>query len=110
MKRILAILLAAVAASPAAAQSVTLREAVDEALARNPAIAAADARQRSARAGEAEARAARYPRLDLTEAATRGNNPVFVFGTLLEQGAFAPRHFDASFLNAPDALTNYRVA
>ncbi|HEX6641056.1 MAG TPA: TolC family protein [Thermoanaerobaculia bacterium] len=110
MNRALAILVAALVASSAAAQSVTLRDAVDEALARNPAIAAADARQRSARAGEAEARAARYPRLDLTEAVTRGNNPVFVFGTLLEQGQFAARHFDPAFLNAPDALTNYRIA
>lgn len=105
-----AILLAAVLASSAAAQSVTLRDAVDEALARHPAIAAADARQRSAQAREAEARAARFPRLGVTEAVTRGNNPVFVFGTLLEQGRFAPRHFDPAFLNAPDALTNHRVA
>lgn len=109
MNRVLTILLAAFAAS-AAAQSVSLRDAVDEALARNPAVAAADARQRSASARAAEARAARFPRLDLTEAVTRGNNPVFVFGTLLEQGAFAPRHFDPAFLNAPDALTNHRVA
>lgn len=110
MNRVLAILLAAGFASSAASQSVTLREAVDQALAGNPAIAAADARQRSAKAHEAEARAARFPRLDVTEAATRGNNPVFVFGTLLEQGEFAPRHFDPAFLNAPDALTNHRLA
>ncbi|HYR29714.1 MAG TPA: TolC family protein, partial [Thermoanaerobaculia bacterium] len=98
MNRVLAILLAAGFASSAAAQSVTLREAVDQALAGNPAIAAADARQRNAKAREAEARAARFPRLDVTEAVTRGNNPVFVFGTLLEQGEFAPRHFDPGFL------------
>lgn len=104
------IFLAVAFASSAEAQGLTLRDAVDEALARNPAIAAADARQRSAHARQAEARAARFPRLDVTEAATRGNNPVFVFGTLLEQGAFAPRHFDPAFLNAPDALTNHRVA
>jgi len=110
VNRVLAILVAAFVACSAVAQSVSLRDAVDEALARNPAIAAADARQRSARAGEAEARAARFPRLDLTEGATRGNNPVFVFGTLLEQGEFAPRHFDPGFLNAPDALTNHRLA
>lgn len=92
------------------AATLTLPEAVDEALSRNPAIAAADARQRTASAREAEARVARYPRLDLGESATRGNNPVFVFGSLLEQGQFAARHFDPAFLNAPDALTNYRAA
>ncbi|HEX6095902.1 MAG TPA: TolC family protein [Thermoanaerobaculia bacterium] len=110
MNHFVAILLTAGFAASAVAQSVSLRDAVDQALARNPAIAAADARQRSAKAREAEARAARFPRLDVTEAATRGNNPVFVFGTLLEQGELAPRHFDPAFLNAPDALTNYRVA
>lgn len=92
------------------AGTLTLSEAVDEALSRNPAIAAADARQRTASAREAEARAARFPRLDVTESATRGNNPVFVFGSLLEQGELAIRHFDPAFLNAPGALTNYRAA
>lgn len=94
----------------AVAESITLRDAVEEALARNPAIAAADARQNAAAAREAEARAARLPRVDLSESATRGNNPVFVFGSLLEQGELASRHFDPGFLNAPDALTNYRAS
>ena len=92
------------------AQTLTLRDAVEQSLARNPAIVAAEARAREAEAREAEARAARLPRIDVTESATRGNNPVFVFGSLLEQGAFAARHFDPAFLNTPDALTNYRAA
>jgi outer membrane protein len=92
------------------ASALTLSEAVEEALTRNPAIVSADARQRTAAARETEARAARFPRLDITESATRGNNPVFVFGSLLEQGRFAARHFDPAFLNAPDSLTNYRAA
>jgi len=92
------------------ASVLTLSEAVDEALSRNPAIAAANARQRIAAAREAEAHAARLPRLEVSESATRGNNPVFVFGSLLEQGRFAARHFDPAFLNAPGALTNFRSA
>ena len=92
------------------AQSLSLRDAVEQTLARNPAIVAAEARKRSAVAREAEARATRFPRVEVTESATRGNNPVFVFGSLLEQGEFAARHFDPAFLNAPDALTSYRAA
>ena len=92
------------------AQTLTLRDAVEQTLARNPAIVAAEARTRAAEAREAEARAARLPRIDVTEAVTRGNHPVFVFGSLLEQGEFAARHFDPAFLNAPDALTNFRAA
>jgi len=92
------------------ASVLTLSDAVNEALAHNPAIAAADARQRIATAREAEEHAARLPLVEVSERATRGNNPVFVFGSLLEQGRFAGRNFDPAFLNAPDALTNYRAA
>lgn len=98
------------AARSVAAQGLSLRAAVEEALSRNPAVAAADARQQTAKAEERAAHSARLPRVDLSESATRSNNPVFVFGSLLEQGRFAPRHFDPAFLNAPDALTNYRAA
>ena len=108
MKNIVTAVVLVVFARSGIAQSLTLRKAVDEALSRNPAIAAADARHEAAVAREAEARAARLPRVDVSESATRGNNPVFVFGSLLEQGRFAPRHFDPAFLNAPPALTNYR--
>ena len=110
MKVALSVLLLAIACRTAAGQSLSLREAVEQTLARNPAIAAADARRRMAEAREAEVRATRFPRLDVTESVTRGNNPVFVFGSLLEQGEFAARHFDPAFLNAPEALTNYRAA
>jgi outer membrane protein TolC len=105
-----AALLLALAGGTLGAQSLSLTEAANEALAHNPALLAGEARARAARAREAEARAARFPRVELSDSATRSNNPVFVFGSLLEQGAFAERHFDPHFLNAPDALTNYRVA
>jgi outer membrane protein len=109
VKRILTgIALAFALARSVAAQSLTLREVADEALSRNPAIAAADAQRQAAVAREAEARAARLPRIEAGESATRGNNPVFVFGSLLEEGKFGPRNFDPAFLNAPPALTNYR--
>jgi outer membrane protein TolC len=109
VKRFLGVILLVVA-STAAAQNLTLGDAVAEALSRNPAIAAADARQQTAVAREREARAARFPRVDVTESVTRGNNPVFVFGALLEQGRFSAQHFDPAFLNAPDALTSFRAS
>jgi outer membrane protein TolC len=40
----------------------------------------------------------------------RGDNPVYVFGSLLEQGRFAERHFAPAFLNDPDPLTHHRAA
>jgi outer membrane protein len=92
------------------AQTLSLRDAAEEALARNPAIVAAVAREQAAAARTAQARAAFLPRIDLSETVTRGNNPVFVFGSLLEQGRFTSQHFDPASLNAPDSLTNYRAA
>lgn len=97
-------------ALPAAAEQLTLQQAVGEALARNPQILAAGARTSAARASLAEARSAWLPRIDATASTTRSDNPVFVFGSLLEQGRFSAAHFDPAFLNDPDPLTNDRLA
>jgi outer membrane protein TolC len=40
---------------------------------------------------------------------TTSNNPVFVFGSLLEQGRFGVNNFELSSLNNPDVLTNFRA-
>ena len=87
-----------------------LQDAVDAALANNPAIAAVDARRGVAEARLHESRAAWLPRVDASETMMRSDNPVFVFGSLLEQGRFDARHFDPAFLNDPDALGNFRLA
>jgi outer membrane protein len=110
MRAAVGFFLLAIAARAADAQGLALQDAVTETLARNPVIAAAEARRRAAEAHESEARSSRLPRVELTESVTRSNNPVFVFGSLLEQGEFAARHFDPAFLNAPDALVNHRAA
>jgi len=91
------------------AAALTLRDAVAEALARNPQAAAATARGDAAKARLAEARAAWLPRVDVTESAMRSDDPVFVFGSLLEQGRFGPQNFDPAFLNAPPALRSFRA-
>lgn len=104
----LAVLFAA--AAQVAAPPLSVTEAVNEALTQQPAIVAADANVRVARAREAEARAGRLPRIDFTETVMRSNNPVFVFGSLLEQGEFGQQHFDPAFLNDPEPFTNYRAS
>lgn len=58
----------------------------------------------------AEARAERSPKISVSEIVTRGNNPVFVFGSLLEQGEFASNNFALPTLNNPASLTNFRTA
>lgn len=102
-----AILLLAI---PAGAERLSLEQAAQEALARNPQIVAAGAQTAAARASLAEARASWLPRIDASASATRSDNPVFVFGSLLEQGRFSAQHFDPAFLNDPDPLRNDRLA
>jgi outer membrane protein TolC len=75
----------------------------------------ADARALTSTVGEAEARiqGARsgfWPRLDVTETVQRGNQPVFVFGSLLSQRRFAAANFAIPALNNPDPITNTRTA
>ena len=103
MKRLLVLL--AIVTAPLSAQ-VTLRDAVGEALAKNPVVTAGDARRDIAEARAREARAMWLPRVSASLTLARSNNPVFVFGSLLEQGGFGAQHFDPAFLNDPPARSN----
>ncbi|MES1241513.1 MAG: TolC family protein [Acidobacteriota bacterium] len=68
----------AVVAVPAAAQALTLPEAVERALARFPAVEAARARQQEAEEALGEARASRRPRGRVTGSATQYQEPMVV--------------------------------
>lgn len=91
-------------------ESLTLSEAVDIALAKNPLTRVAVAERKIADAQLEVARAARWPLFQASETVTRSNNPVFVFGSLLEQGRFGAGNFQLDALNHPGALTNFRGA
>jgi outer membrane protein TolC len=99
-------------ASPAQGpvRSLTLQEAVQIALQKNPTIQAADAYAQAVQQGITAAKAFRYPRLDFSEGFTRGDNPVYVFGTLLTQRQFMAPDFALGFLNTPPPLDNFRTA
>jgi len=108
MRAVLVTIFTAGVAAPGFAQPLTLPAAVEEALAHNPRLAASTADVDAARARLGEARSAWLPRVDATEQLTRSNNPVFVFGSLLEQGRFGPQNFDFASLNNPNPLQNAR--
>jgi outer membrane protein TolC len=91
-------------------EGLTLPLAVEIAMRTNPLVRATTSGREMADAQLSEARAGRYPFLQLGETFTRSNNPVFVFGSLLEQGRFGPQNFDLTSLNAPDPLNNFRTA
>lgn len=90
-------------------EPLTLSQAVEIALTRNPLTRATAAGRELADAQLAGARATRWPLLQVSESVTTSNNPVFVFGSLLEQGRFGANNFLLSSLNNPDPLTNFRA-
>ena len=91
-------------------EPLTLSSAVEKALKNNPLIHITLSGREIADAQLREARAGWLPLLQFNETFTRGNNPVFVFGSLLEQARFGPQNFQISALNNPDPLSNFRTA
>jgi outer membrane protein TolC len=90
--------------------SLTLEDAIKRAQGET-----ADARALASAIGEANARIDRaqsgfWPRVDVTETVQRGNQPVFVFSSLLSQRRFTSANFAIPALNHPDPVTNTRTA
>jgi outer membrane protein len=88
---------------------LSVHEAVQIALKNNPTIKASVDYADAVRQGITVAKAARYPKLDFSEGFTRGNNPVYVFGTLLTQHQFTATDFALNVLNTPLPLDNFQT-
>lgn len=100
--------LQAALAQPAAESSpLTLQQAVNIALEKNPLRKAALADTRVAFADVREARSVFMPRLMFSETATRGNDPVYVFGSELRQQRFTNADLALNRLNTPTPIGNF---
>ena len=103
-------LLAAWAQPKAQLSPLTLQQAVNIALQKNPLRKAAIADTKTASAGVREARSFLIPHLSFSETATRGNDPVYVFGSKLRQQRFMAADFTLNKLNTPcPSATSPRV-
>lgn len=100
----------AFAASAAGQTALTLDDAIARARANNPDAAASAAAERESKHRLNQARAGYWPSVDLVESWQRGNQPVFVFGSLLTQRRFTAADFALDALNHPDAVDNFRSA
>jgi len=89
---------------------LTLEDAIQRARAQNLGARIDDARTREAETRIGQARAGFLPRVDLVESWQRGNQPVFVFGSLLAQRRFAEANFAIDALNHPDSVDSFRHA
>jgi len=93
---------------PAAESSpLTLQQAVNIALEKNPQRKVALADTRVAFADVREARSVLMPRLIFSETATRGNDPVYVFGSELRQQRFTNADLALNRLNTPTPIGNF---
>jgi outer membrane protein TolC len=99
--------LSALAQQEAQPSSLTLQQAVTIALEKNPLRKAAIAETKAASAGVREARSFLMPHFSFSETATRGDDPVYVFGSELRQQRFTTADFALNKLNAPLPFGNF---
>jgi outer membrane protein TolC len=86
---------------------LTLQQAVQIALEKNPERKAALADTRAASADVKEARSFLLPHAMFSETATVGNDPVYVFGSKLRQHRFTAADFSLTTLNMPPPFGNF---
>lgn len=102
---VMAILTMAAALCPA--DELSLYDAARIALRENPLLEAEQMKAQAAEEKIVQARSGLLPQVMLSEQATRTTNPMWVFGSRLNQQAITAMDFDPNRLNDPDALANY---
>ncbi|MBP8275194.1 MAG: TolC family protein, partial [Acidobacteria bacterium] len=95
------------AAAASAQTPLSLTQAVDEAIAHNPSLAASRASSRQAHAETRVIRAEWMPRINFTEAWQRSTQPVSGFGTLLNARQFTAADFAVDRLNRPGTVDGF---
>ena len=86
---------------------LTLRQAIDLALGQSPEAAIARADNLGAKSAAIFARTQLLPQLNFTEDISRGNDPVYAFGTRLRQRQFTQADFALNALNFPQPIGNF---
>ncbi len=77
-------------------------------LQRHPVLEASAANKEAAQSRVREAKSGFLPRLNYSESVQRSDNPVFVFGSLLDQRQFTQDNFNLGLLNSPNFLNNFQ--
>ncbi len=90
--------------------ALTFSEAIQIAVEQNPAVKAAQFQVASVESEATQARSGFFPEIYFTEAFNRTTNPMWAFGTKLNQGVITQADFDPDKLNDPDAVNNFVTA
>jgi outer membrane protein TolC len=86
---------------------MTLRQAIDHALGQSPEAKIARAGSDEASSAATMARTALLPQLNFTEDISRGDDPVYAFGSRLRQRQFTQADFALNALNRPQPIGNF---
>lgn len=86
---------------------LSLSHAIETALKKNPLIKAGRLGVAASAARTAQARSGLYPRLDVSGSFRRTTNPMWSFGTKLNQENIEFSDFDPKRLNDPDPINNF---
>ena len=90
-----------------AEEPLTLHQAINQALGQSPQAAIARADNQSAKSAATLSRTQLLPQLSFTEDISRGNDPVYAFGTRLRQRQFTQADFALNSLNFPQPIGNF---
>jgi outer membrane protein TolC len=93
---------------PLTAAELSLADAARLALTNNPSLAASKHLEAAAATRILQADSARLPKIQFQESIQGGNNPVYVFSSLLTQRQFGTANFAIPALVRPDPLQNFQ--
>lgn len=91
-------------------EPLTMAEAIQIAVNQNPHVKAANFQVKAVESNTIQARSGFFPQIDLSETFNRTTNPMWAFGTKLNQGSITQDDFDPARLNDPDAINNFATA
>jgi outer membrane protein len=88
-------------------EPLSMTEAIHIAAEQNPEIKAAQFQMDAAKSNSIKARSGFYPQLNFSQSFNRTTNPMYAFGTKLNQAAITQEDFDPARLNDPNPINNF---
>ncbi len=88
-------------------EPLSMTEAIRIAVKQNPEIKAARFQVDAVKSNSIMALSGFYPQVNFTETFNRTTNPMYAFGTKLNQAVITQTDFDPQRLNAPDPINNF---
>jgi len=88
-------------------EPLSMTEAIQIAVKQNPEIKAAQFQMDAVKSNAVKAQSGFYPQLNFMQSFNRTTNPMWAFGTKLNQASITQSDFDPERLNDPDAIDNF---